>query len=96
MDLETPATPNVSRRRVIQVEGSGATGHHQITNALLNQTDCDRSQRIFNQLAGALDAGRAVARALAERHGKSFAWPFSPRLTPEGVILALHDTIPRT
>ena len=43
------------------------------------------------QGAGALDAGRAVARALAERHAKSFAWPFSPRLTPEGVILALHD-----
>jgi serine protease AprX len=43
------------------------------------------------QGAGALDAGRAVARALAERHGRSLAWPISPRLTPQGVILALHD-----
>jgi len=43
------------------------------------------------QGAGALDAGRAVARALAERHGRDFPWPFSPRLTPAGVVFGLHD-----
>ena len=43
------------------------------------------------QGAGALDAGRAVSRAMAERHGQPETWPFSPRLSPEGVTFALHD-----
>jgi len=43
------------------------------------------------QGAGAFDAGRAVARALHERHGDGFPWPFSPRLAPAGVVFGLHD-----
>ncbi len=43
------------------------------------------------QGAGALDAGRAVARALLERHAEKFDWPFSPRMTREGIVFALHD-----
>ena len=43
------------------------------------------------QGAGALDAGRAVARALAERHAAHFPWPLSPQHTPAGVLFALHD-----
>ena len=43
------------------------------------------------QGAGVLDAGRAVARALAERHGREAAGHLSPRVTPQGVIFNLHD-----
>jgi serine protease AprX len=43
------------------------------------------------QGAGALEAGRAVALALHERHGDGLPWPFSPRLSSAGVVFGLHD-----
>lgn len=43
------------------------------------------------QGAGALDSGQAVAAALQERHRNSPELLKSPRITPEGVIFALHD-----
>ena len=43
------------------------------------------------QGAGALAAGAAVARALAERHGSGGAWEKSPAVRPEGVVFRFHD-----
>jgi 1,4-alpha-glucan branching enzyme len=43
------------------------------------------------QGAGALAAGAAVARALAERHGRGGAWEKSPAVRPEGVVFGIHD-----
>jgi serine protease AprX len=43
------------------------------------------------QGAGAVDPGRAVARALAERHGLATQQPASPELSPGGVVFSLHD-----
>jgi serine protease AprX len=43
------------------------------------------------QGAGALNPGPAVARALAERHGRAIRQGLSPRLSPEGIIFSLHD-----
>ena len=43
------------------------------------------------QGAGALAAGAAVARAIAERHRPGRAWEKSPQITPQGVIFGFHD-----
>jgi len=43
------------------------------------------------QGAGALSAGQAVARALAERHSRTAGQQVSPRLALEGVTFSLHD-----
>jgi serine protease AprX len=43
------------------------------------------------QGAGALSPGQAVARALAERHGRSAGQQISPSLSPEGITFSLHD-----
>jgi serine protease AprX len=40
---------------------------------------------------GALDEGRAVARALTERHQKRFGGTLGPRVGPDGVVFSLHD-----
>jgi serine protease AprX len=41
------------------------------------------------QGAGALHAGRAVSRALAERH--SSGWKVTPEVTDDGLVFSLHD-----
>ena len=43
------------------------------------------------QGAGALDPGRAIARALAEMHSSAGAWKVQPQVSAEGVTFALHD-----
>ena len=43
------------------------------------------------QGAGALSPGQAVARALAEQHGRGARQQVSPCLEPEGITLSLHD-----
>ena len=43
------------------------------------------------QGAGALDPGAAVARALAERHGRDAVWQRSPQISNDGVVFSLHD-----
>jgi serine protease AprX len=43
------------------------------------------------QGAGALSPGQAVARALAERHGRAVRPHVSPRLAREGITFLLHD-----
>jgi serine protease AprX len=43
------------------------------------------------QGAGALSPGQAVARALAERHGKNLSGQLSPQISDAGVAFSLHD-----
>jgi len=43
------------------------------------------------QGAGALNAGLAVARALAERHAEAVKQQRSPCFSPEGITFSLHD-----
>ena len=43
------------------------------------------------QGAGALAAGAAAARAIAERHHPGSGWEKLPRFTPQGVIFGIHD-----
>ena len=43
------------------------------------------------QGAGALSPGRAVARALEERHSRNTSPQVSPHLSPEGIAFWLHD-----
>ena len=43
------------------------------------------------QGSGALAPGQAVARALAERHGKDVTWGRSPQVSGAGVVFSLHE-----
>jgi serine protease AprX len=43
------------------------------------------------QGAGALHAGRAVSRALAERHGSR--WEVNPQVTEAGLVFSFHDHV---
>lgn len=48
------------------------------------------------QGAGALDPGKAVSRALAERHGQAAQPQVSPDLLSEGIVFSLHDHAARS
>ena len=43
------------------------------------------------QGAGAVSPGQAVARALAERHGRAARQHISPLVSPKGITFSLHD-----
>jgi serine protease AprX len=85
------AAPIVASAACCMLEANLALTPRLLRDALVATTHPVPGAPAERQGAGALDAGRAVARALAERHGAAVAGAQSPRVTPQGVVFSLHD-----
>jgi len=85
------AAPVVAATVACMLEANPGLTPFLVRQTLMSTAELVSGAPPERQGAGALNAGRAVARALAERHGGDFPWPFSPRLTSEGVVFGLHD-----
>jgi serine protease AprX len=85
------AAPIVASTIACMLEANPALSPLLVREILMATAHTVSNAAAERQGAGALDAGRAVARALAERHRVIETWPFSPRISPEGVTFALHD-----
>jgi serine protease AprX len=84
------AAPLVASAIACMLEANSRLEPLRIREILTSTAHSGSNAPSERQGAGTLDAGGAVARALAERHESVGAWPNSPRLSPEGVTFSLH------
>ena len=82
------AAPVVAGTVACILEANGGMTPRLVRDVLCSTAQPVPGVSVERQGAGALDAGRAVARALMEHHELSIA---SPEVTADGVSFALHD-----
>jgi serine protease AprX len=85
------AAPIVSSAIACMLEANPALSPFLIRDVLREPAHPVPGADRERQGAGALSPGQAVARALAELHGRVAKQHVSPHLAPEGVTFSLHD-----
>jgi len=85
------AAPLVAGTIACMLEANPALTPTLVRDVLLATAHVVPGAPADRQGAGALDAGRAVALALRERHGAQLGSLAAPQITPFGVAWVLHD-----
>lgn len=85
------ASPLVAGVAACMLEANPKLTPRRVRELLMGAAQPVPGAPLERQGAGALDAGRAVTRALADLHGPEADFHRSPLLTPAGLAFRLHD-----
>lgn len=85
------AAPIVASTVACMLEANPALGPRRVRELLVSACHTVPGAPAERQGAGALDAGRALALALGDQHGRAGDYAASPRQSADGLEFLLHD-----